>query len=83
MACVQRGMAVSEGCGTALEDKGIPILPASMMERAAFSAMFQIGGTIFDLSDEDVSNPRAALANAQQLATAVIETLRAQETAAA
>lgn len=68
---------------TALEDKGIPILPASMMERAAFSAMFQIGGTIFDLSDEDVSNPRAALANAQQLATAVIETLRAQETAAA
>lgn len=68
---------------SSLEEKGIPILPASMMERAAFSAMFQIGGTIFDLSAEDVSNPKAALVNAQQLAAAVIEVLRETETAAA
>lgn len=68
---------------TSLEEKGIPILPAAMMERAAFSAMFQLGGTIFDLTDDDVSNPKAALTNAQQLAAAVIEALRDQETVAA
>lgn len=66
-----------------LEEKGIPILPASMMERAAFSAMFQLGGTIFDLSPEDVSNPQAALLNAQELATAVLNVLRQTETVAA
>ena len=68
---------------SSLEEKGIPILPASMMERAAFSAMFQIGGTIFDLSTDDVSNPQAALVNAQELATAVLNVLRQTEAEAA
>ncbi|MGI2036357.1 division plane positioning ATPase MipZ [Rhizobium panacihumi] len=68
---------------TSLEDKGIPILPAAMMDRAAFSAMFQLGGTIFDLSTDDVSNPQAALVNAQELATAVLNVLRQTEVEAA
>lgn len=66
-----------------LEGKGIPILPAAMMERAAFSAMFQLGGTIFDLTSDDVSNPQAALVNAQELATAVLNVLRQTEVEAA
>lgn len=66
-----------------LEQKCIPILPVSMAERAAFSVLFQIGGTLFDLSDDDVSNPKAALTNAQNVAAAVIEALRHQETVAA
>ena len=65
----------------ALEEKGIPILPAEMIERAAFSAIFQIGGTIFDLTSEDVSNPHAALETAKALGSAVIEILRQAEAA--
>lgn len=66
-----------------LESKGIPILPAAMIERAAFSAIFQLGGTIFDLTPEDVSNPYSALENAQAIATAVIETLKENKSEAA
>lgn len=58
-----------------LEAKGIPVLPARLMEKAAFSAMFQIGGTIFDLTDDDVSNPKSAIANAKELAVAVTNVL--------
>ena len=66
-----------------LEQKGIPILPAALKEKAAFSAMFQIGGTIFDLTDEDVSNPKSAIDNAKELALAVTNTLTQSETEAA
>lgn len=64
-----------------LESKNIPVLDVALTERAAFSAIFQLGGTIFDLTDEDVSNPKAAQENASAVASAVIETLRQQEAA--
>ncbi len=67
---------------TGLEQKGIPILPAALKEKAAFSAMFQLGGTIFDLTDEDVSNPKSAIENAKELALAVTATLKEAEAAA-
>lgn len=66
-----------------LEGKGIPILPAALKEMAAFSAMFQIGGTIFDLTKEDVSNPQSAIDNAKALAIAVTDTLKEREHQAA
>lgn len=66
-----------------LEAAGIPILRASMMDRAAFSAIFQLGGTIFDLTPDDVSNPLAAAQNAQELAEAVLAVLRKAEEQAA
>ena len=65
-----------------LQAKGIPILPASMTERAAFSAIFQIGGTIFDLTKDDVSNPFAAAQNARDVAAAVLTTLQQVQEAA-
>jgi chromosome partitioning protein len=68
---------------TTLEGKGIPILPAALKEMAAFSAMFQIGGTIFDLTKEDVSNPQSAIDNAKALAIAVTNTLKEREHEAA
>lgn len=64
-----------------LLEKGIPILPAHMVERAAFSAIFQLGGTIFSLSKDDVSNPLAAQQNAKEVAAAVIEAIKLQEAA--
>lgn len=65
-----------------LQAKGIPILPASMTERAAFSAIFQLGGTVFDLTKEDVSNPLAAAQNARDVASAVLNTLQQVQEAA-
>lgn len=65
-----------------LEAKGVAILPAAMSERAAFSAIFQIGGTIFDLTAKDVSNPKAALDDAQAVAAATIDVLTALKEAA-
>lgn len=64
-----------------LESKGIPVLPVSMTERAAFSAIFQIGGTIFDLESADVSNPQSAIDNANLLASAIIETIQSEDAA--
>lgn len=66
-----------------LEEKGIPVLEVGLPERAAYSAMFQLGGTIFDLTDADVSKPAAAVADAKQLAMAVVGVLRDQEEKAA
>ena len=65
----------------ALEAKGIPILRTSITERAAFSAIFQVGGTIFDLTREDVSNPFGAMENAKAFASEVITTLKGEEVA--
>ncbi|WP_122523143.1 ParA family protein [Pannonibacter phragmitetus] len=64
-----------------LEAKNIPVLGVALTERAAFSAIFQLGGTIFDLTDDDVSKPKAAQENASAVASAVIETLRHEEAA--
>ena len=66
-----------------LHKKNIPILRTGLMERAAFSAIFQVGGTIFDLDKTDVTNPKAAQEDAQDLAKAVIETLKDLEERAA
>ena len=64
-----------------LEAKNIPVLDVALTERAAFSAIFQLGGTIFDLTDDDVSRPQAAQENASAVASAVIQTLRQEEAA--
>jgi chromosome partitioning protein len=54
-----------------LAENGIPILPAALKNMAAFSAIFQTGGTIFDLTKEDVTNTSKAIQNAGELAQAV------------
>ena len=59
-----------------LDEKKIPVLSAALSDRAAFSAIFQIGGTVFDLTSDDVSNPKAAQDNASTVAAAVLETLK-------
>ncbi|WP_336277026.1 ParA family protein [Bartonella sp. CB178] len=58
-----------------LEEANIPILPVSLTERGAYSAIFQIGGSIFDLSSSDVNNPQAAQENATAFAQAVTKIL--------
>ncbi|WP_374891205.1 hypothetical protein [Ensifer soli] len=68
---------------TMLEEKGIPILPVALKEKAAFSAMFQIGGTIFDLSEDSVANPKSAVDNVRDLARIVTPVLTSKGAEAA
>jgi len=65
----------------AFEEKGIPILPVEVTERAAFSAMFQLGGTLFELTEEDVSQPQMAIGQAKELSKAVLAMLPKKEAA--
>jgi len=62
-----------------LRGADIPVLRAEMVERAAFRAIMQIGGTIYDLEPSDVSNPEAAIENAEAVAAAVVEHLKVQQ----
>jgi len=55
-----------------LINSNIPILPVEMVERAAFRAMIQLGGTLYDLTQNEVNNPQAAIDNAEALAKSVV-----------
>ncbi|MFQ5534345.1 MAG: AAA family ATPase [Sphingomonadales bacterium] len=59
-----------------LSQNGIPILPVEMVERAAFRAMIQLGGTLYDLSQAEVNNPQAAIQNAEALAKSVVALIK-------
>lgn len=57
-------------------DASIPTLPASVIDRAAYRALFSLGGTLHDLERSDVSGLESARENARDFAQAVINTLR-------
>jgi chromosome partitioning protein len=57
--------------------KNIPCFQTEINDRDAFSAIFSIGGTIYDLKTSDVNNIDAAKENANQFADEVVEILRA------
>lgn len=56
-----------------LEANGVFCLPTELTERAAFRAMMQFGGTLYDLTGAEVHNPEAAIENAEAVAAAVID----------
>ncbi|RVP06955.1 ParA family protein [Sinorhizobium meliloti] len=57
-------------------DASIPTLPVSLIDRAAYRALFSIGGTIHELETSDVSGLESARENAREFAQSVINTLR-------
>jgi len=59
-----------------IEAAGIRILPVEMFERDAFKAIFTFGGTLYDLTDEEVSNPQKAVVNVEAFAQSIIDHLR-------
>lgn len=59
-----------------IEKAGIQILPVEMVERDAFKAIFTFGGTLYDLTDEEVSSPEKAVVNTEAFAQAIIDHLR-------
>lgn len=65
------------------KENNIPMLDTAVAERAAFSAIFQLGGTIYDLSKEDVSKPDAAIENAEAVAKSVFDIIQQTQQAAA
>lgn len=57
----------------------VDIFTAQLIERDAFRAIFSFGGTLHELEDSQVSNLKAARANAHAFAAEVIEKLRLTE----
>ena len=66
---------------TQLRQNGIPMLPVGMTERAAFRAIFQLGGTLYDLTRADANKPEAAIENAEAVTRALTEQLKARQAA--
>ncbi len=54
----------------------IPVLPATLIDRAAYRTLFSVGGTLQDLEGSDVSGLKSARENARDYAQAVINALR-------
>lgn len=54
----------------------VPVLRTQLMEREAYKAIFSIGGSLYDLTAEDVRNPEFAQENAQALAREVYARVR-------
>jgi len=53
----------------------ISILKSELMDRSAYRTIFQLGGSIYDLTEKEVSNPQKAITNAEAYAQSVTELL--------
>lgn len=58
-----------------LADNDIKVLPVELVERSAYRTIFQLGGSIYDLTDKETSNPKKATDNAEAFANAIVEML--------
>ena len=58
----------------------IPMLNTSLVERAAFRTPFNIGRPLYSLTNQDVRNPAAAIANAEAFALEIRDTLMTMTT---
>ena len=59
-----------------ITDAGVEILDVAMNERDAYRAVFLFGGTMYDLTSEEVSQPEKAIENAEAFAQCVVERLK-------
>lgn len=59
-------------------EAAIPTLPTTLIDRAAYRALFSLGGTLHDLENGDVSGLNGARENARDFAQGVIDTLRGE-----
>ena len=58
-----------------MHENGIPLLRAAIVERSAYKAPFRLGGSIYDLSDREAKNPKAAIENAEVFAQEIRDVL--------
>ena len=59
-----------------MQKYGMHVFTVSMLERDAFRAIFSFGGTLYDLTDEEVNQPAKAIENAEAFAFEVMEKVR-------
>jgi chromosome partitioning protein len=57
-------------------EQNVPVFATKLFDREAFRAIFSYGGTVGGLKDKGVSNVPAALSNALELTSELIERLR-------
>ena len=60
----------------AIDDAQLPMLPASLVERAAYRDIFERALTLSELEEGSTSGLKQARLNAEELAAAVVEALR-------
>lgn len=68
------------GIDRSLREQGVDVIEPSLMERAAYSALFEFGGDLGSMPPQ--GNMRAALENASAFTSAVFDRLVAQQAAA-
>lgn len=57
-------------------DASVPVLPAALVDRAAYRALFSLGGTLDGLNKTDVSGLPAAQDNARTFAQSIVDVLK-------
>lgn len=62
-----------KGIVASLKGQGVDVIEPDLMERAAFSALFEFGGDLYDMPEQ--GSHRAAIDNAQGFAQAVLARL--------
>ena len=67
------------GIDRSLREQGVDVIEPSLMERAAYSALFEFGGDLGSMPPQ--GNMRAALENASAFTSAVFDRLVAQQAA--
>ena len=68
------------GIDRSLREQGVDVIEPSLMERAAYSALFEFGGDLASMPPQ--GNMKAALENASAFTSAVFDRLVAQQAAA-
>lgn len=59
-----------------LHNNQIPVLEVSLAERSAYRTIFQIGGSLYDLTDAEVASPEKAVVNAETYVQVLIDQFR-------
>jgi chromosome partitioning protein len=59
-----------------LADNNIPVLKVSLAERSAYRTIFQLGGSLYDLTSAEVASPRKATENAEAYVKILVDEIR-------
>lgn len=58
-----------------LKENNIKVLPVELIDRSAYRTIFQLGGSIYDLTSKETNNPKKATDNAEAFAGCVTDLL--------
>lgn len=64
--------------GRQFSEAAIPVLPATLIDRAAYRALFSLGGSLHELEASDVSGLEGARDNSREFAQSVVNVLKGE-----